>query len=154
MLSKMSYCPLDEAWSLCRPLEQDTMAQPAPSVVEIGGGNNNYSLTTKQLPNNNLERDFSSYLQSKNEHSDTANQLSLAPKKDICYLFLKHIDNCPSCRKKMEERFTNTQIQTVEKFVNSPNTPNYFEISMIILVGIILIVIMDSFVRIGKLIPK
>jgi len=153
MLSKMSYCPLDEAWSLCRPLETDNMTQPEPSVVEIGGGNNNYSLTTKQLPNNNLERDFSTYLQEKNDHRESANQLSLAPKKDLCQLFLKHIDSCESCRKKMEERYGHT-IEKIEKFVNLPNTPNYFEIIMIILVGIILIIIMDSFVRIGKLIHK
>jgi hypothetical protein len=152
MLSKISYCPLDEAWSLCRPLDNVPSTLPDPTVVEIGGNNNNYMLTTKQLPSNNLERDFSSYLQTKNEHQDTANQLSLTPKRDICQLFLKHIDSCPGCRKKIEEKYG----QVVEKFISNPptNTPNYFEISMIILVGIILIVIMDSFVRIGKLIHK
>ena len=159
MLSKMSYCSLDEAWSLCRPLDDIPTETPAPTVVEVGN-NNNYSLTPKQLPNSNLERDFSSYLQNKNDHQSTANELSLSPssvaspnsKRDICQLFLKHIETCPSCRKKIEEKYGNhAPVQVVEKFVNGNNGPNYFEISMILLIGIILIIIMDSFVRIGKL---
>jgi len=158
MLSKMSYCPLDEAWSLCRPLDNTPMTVPEPTVVDVGSNSGNYALTSKQLPSNNLERDFSSYLQTKDaadqQQNQTATQLSLTPpKRELCHLFLKHIDSCPGCRKRMEEKFGNI----VEKYINPapvPATPNYFEIVMIILVGIILIVVMDSFVRIGKILQK
>jgi hypothetical protein len=136
------------------------MTAPEPTVVDVGSNSGNYALTSKQLPSNNLERDFSSYLQTKDaddkQQNQTATQLSLTPsKRELCYLFLKHIDSCPGCRKKMEEKFGNV----VEKYINPtpapvPAAPNYFEIVMIILVGIILIIVMDSFVRIGKILHK
>ena len=79
-------------------------------------------------------------------------ELILSDKGRLCELFLKHIETCDSCKEKMMEKFGGN---IMEKFQsNGVVAPNYFEIFMVILVGIFIIIIMDSFVRLGKIMGK
>ena len=157
MLSKLAYCPYDEAWSLNKPL--DNNMDPQSSHMEIGGG---YQLenpkptpfSLKQLEDTRMESDFASFIQNKNDPEEvskqTAKNLVVKSENDICLMFAKHIEECPSCREKMSQRFGQKMIENFQNI----NQSNYFEILMIILVGIIIIVIMDSFLRLGKMLKK
>jgi len=172
----MSYCPLDEAWTLCKPLE--TNFDPENTKLEIGGyslDNNSYSptnsssyqLSDKQLTENKIENDFAAFIRGKNDpeqiNKNTSRDLVFKDpnlhsdnKSDFCKALLKHLDECPSCREKMRERFGSGNQEILEKFqngtLNGNKTPNYLEIIMVILIGIIIIIIMDCFVRIGKMV--
>jgi len=163
----MSYCSLDEAWDLCRPTNNDT--PPENTTLEIGGyqlnadpvsssHSDSINLSMKQLPSSRMESDFAVFLQNKDDnieqHKDKMREMVLQDKDRICTIFLKHLDDCPECREKMMKRFGNQMIEKFENLAEGINNPNYFEIFTIILVGIILIIIMDSFVRLGKMMKK
>lgn len=186
MVSKMSYCPLDEAWTLCKPLE--TNFEPENTKLEIGGYSldnadspfrldnaytqsspvTSYSLSDKQLSENKIENDFAAFIRGKNDPEQANKERSKelvfkdsghsGNKSDFCKALLRHLDECPTCREKMRERFGGGQ-EVLEKFQNSVlngvnKTPNYLEILMVILIGVIIIVIMDCFVRLGKMVKN
>jgi hypothetical protein len=182
MVSRMSYCPLDEAWTLCKPLE--TNFEPENTKLEIGGysldntytpSNSSqlatYNLSDKQLTENKIESDFAAFIRDKN-NPDQGNKersrelifqdptLRSGNKSDFCKALFKHLDECPSCLEKMKERFSRggsgNSNEILENFQGAPikTSPNYLEILMIILIGIIIIVIMDCFVRLGKIIKN
>lgn len=167
MLSKISYCSLDEAWNLCPPLDSTNHnMEPEKTTLEVGSGSYQLEqptpmpaqasglLSDKQLPNPKIESDFAAFIRNKEDaeqqQKDQTRELVIKDRGKLCDLFLKHIDNCDSCKQKMMERFGK---HVVERFENFNNT-NYFEIFMIILIGIFIIIIMDSFIRIGKMLKK
>ena len=162
MLSKVSYCSLDEAWNLCQPLDSQNSDNTTPesTTVEIGGYqlDANPHLSSKQLRNNNMESDFAAFIRgnqdSAEQHKQNMKNLVLQDKGRLCELFLKHIDECESCKEKMMQKFGNKMIEKFENLAGGLNNPNYFEIGMIVLVGIIIIIIMDSFVRLGKMMKR
>jgi len=170
MLSKVSYCSLDEAWNLCQPLDNQNGSAPESTTLEIGGyqldanpvdsvqlGTNPH-LSNKQLVNNNMESDFAAFIRDKQDSSEQHKQnmknIILQDKGRLCDLFLKHIDECESCKAKMMQKFGSKMIEKFENLAGMNNNTNYFEIGMIILIGVIIIVIMDSFVRLGKIMKK
>ena len=162
MLSKVSYCSLDEAWNLCQPLENNNSENSSPesTTLEIGGYQleANPHLSDKQLQNNNMERDFAAFIRDKQDtseqHKQNMKNLILQDKGRLCDLFLKHIDECENCKEKMMQKFGSKMIEKFENLAGGINNTNYFEIGMIILIGIIIIIIMDSFVRLGKIMKK
>ena len=160
-MSKMSYCPLDEAWSLCKPLDNNLNLNPENTKLDIGGyqleNPRSTPLSDKQMSENKIESDFAAFIRDKSDVEEQSKtkmkELVLSNKKDLCQLFLKHVEGCDSCRNKMTEKFGNKMMERFQNIQNIKRT-NYFEILMIILVGIIIIVIMDSFVRLGKMMKK
>lgn len=157
MSSKLAYCPWEEAWSLNKPL--DNNMDPESSQMEIGGGYQLENprptpLSPKQLEDNRMESDFATFIQNKTDPEEVsklnAKELVTKNEKDICLMFAKHIEECADCREKMSQRFGQ---KMMENFQNI-NQSNYFEILMIILIGVIIIVIMDSFLRLGKMLKK
>ncbi len=184
----MSYCPLDEAWTLCKPLE--TNFEPENTKLEIGGYSLDntsstssqlapYNLSDKQLTENKIESDFAAFIRDKNNPDQSSKErsrelifhdptLRSGNKSDFCRALFKHLDECPSCLEKMKERFSGSgsgsgsesgsrdSNEILERFQGAPikSSPNYLEIIMIILIGIIIIVIMDCFVRLGKIIKN
>ena len=115
-------------------------------------------LNPNQLNNDRMESDFATYIREKDDLEEKnklrVKDLILNDKKNLCHLFLKHIDDCDTCKEKMAQRFGSQMMEKFENLAGRKRTPNYFEILMIILVGIIIIVIMDSFVRLGKMMRK
>lgn len=140
----MPFCSLDEAWGNAqdsRPSvfdnEQtyDDTNVPSREVVNMS---ENPLVLPKSKPKTPVERAV----------------LDERPNKigRLCELLMSHLETCPSCRRNLEQRFGSkpTMPGPLETFAPYKSTPNYVEILMVILVGIFVIIMMDSFLKLGK----
>jgi len=157
----MNYCPLDEAWNLYNP-QSITSSEPEKSMVQIGGmslldnrGGNNQSSeqTSLKMEQNQNEIDYAKLVELKErdekEKHEKLKSLILNDKNKLCQLFLKHMEECHSCQDTMRRKFGG---KLMEKFQNiAVSAPNYFEIFIVVLIGIFIIIILDSFVKLGKM---
>lgn len=156
-MKDMSFCSLNEAWGGsqgCQPNALEFNPDTSPTIKnenrEIVNINDNLSQMrfNKQMNDGNnltpeqVDHDIRIQNAVLNEHQNKINR--------ICELLMSHLETCSSCRRNLELRFGKQSNTNIEQFAPYRQSPNYIEILMIILVGVFVIIMMDSFLKFGK----
>lgn len=152
MSKNMVYCSLEEAWGPLFEKEDNTQLVPMPK----NDNQKDLTMTSDRLLTESstpIDRNMiDMYVKNKNLlNKSTSNELS---DTIHCDAFLKHFLECKDCQGKIDDILNvgndKKRNSVVEGFSNKFMEENYFDIFVLILVGIFIIFILDCFVRLGK----
>lgn len=156
----IKYCSLEEAWGPVYAGRYNQDISYDGSMVPLNGGssivpfqnNGNQYETMQSMPIDNFEQTARpSYDDIRNYISDDEDDNSPSP---ICKRMMNHFRNCKKCQRTLLKKYKDKvkeQVQVEEGFMNlDQKDGNYTDVIIMLLVGVFIILVLDSFVRLGK----
>jgi len=160
------YCSITEAWN-----QENTMANLAKRFNREYFSNNNNQKEHFQINNNNVQKDDlyvdskystvpeekldSDYANNKNmvlQHSVTKNipnRKSIETNVNSCSKLVNKVLSCSKCRNMIRQRLSINN-SLIPNSVNDLFKGNNKEIIILILIGLIIIILLDLFLRVGN----
>ena len=154
----IKYCSLEEAWGPVYAGRYNQDVSYDGTMVPLNNGsaivpfqnNGNQYETMQSMPIDNFEQtarpsydDIRNYISDDDEDSPSP----------ICKRLINHFKSCKKCQQTLLKKYkSKTEEANIEEgFMNlNQKDGNYTDIIVMLLIGVFIILVLDSFVRLGK----